>query len=179
MRAVVIYESMYGNTHAIANAIGRGLGPANEVVVVPVAEAGPGLLDGAGLVVAGGPTHVHGMSGARSRQAAADAAHKQDSGLTLDASAEGPGLHDWLDGMGRIQAWGAAFDTRMDGPAMLTGRASKTIGKLLQRHGLTELAPGESFLVTKDNQLRPGEQDRAEQWGRALAAKLPAAAPSR
>ena len=44
MRAVVIYESMYGNTHAIADAIGRGLAPGNEVTVVPVAEAAPELL---------------------------------------------------------------------------------------------------------------------------------------
>src|SRR5215467_13986343 len=46
MRAVIIFESMYGNTHAIADAIGRGLGPEHEVSVVPVAEATPELLDG-------------------------------------------------------------------------------------------------------------------------------------
>ncbi len=172
MRAVVIYESMYGNTHLIAEAIGRGLGHENEVVVVPVAEAGPELLDGAGLVVTGGPTHVHGMSGGRSRHAAVEAAHKDGSGLTLDSHAEGPGLRDWFDAVGRVQGWGAAFDTRLDGPAMLTGRASKAIAKLLERHGLTEVAPAQSFLVTKDNRLHPGEEDRAEQWGRALAAKL-------
>ena len=179
MRAVVIYESMYGNTHVIAGAVARGLGGGNEVAVVPVAEATPDLLDGAGLVVAGGPTHVHGMSGARSRQAAVEAGHKDGSGLTLDAHAEGPGLRDWFDAVGRIQGWGAAFDTRMDGPAVLTGRASKAIAKLLQRHGLTEIAPAQSFLVTKDNRLRPGEEDRAEQWGGELAAKLPAPAPYR
>lgn len=178
MRAVVIYESMYGNTHAIADAIARGLRPGSEVAVAPVAEASPELLDGAGLVVAGGPTHVHGMSGARSRQAAVDAARKAGSGLTLDAHAEQPGLRDWFGSVGRIHGWGAAFDTRLDGPAMFTGRASKAIAKLLQRHGLTELAPAQSFLVTKDNQLRAGEEERAEQWGRELAAKLPAAAPS-
>src|SRR5256886_13450942 len=138
MRAMVIYESMYGNTHAIAEAIGRGLAPGNDVTVVPVAEATPELLGEADLVVAGGPTHVHGMSGARSRQAAAEAAHKDGSGLTLDAHAEGPGLRDWLDAVGRIQGWGAAFATRMDGPAVLTGRASKAIAKLLARHGLAE-----------------------------------------
>ena len=59
-------------------------------------------------------------------------------------------------------------------PAALTGRASKAIAKLLDQHGLTEIAPAQSFLV-KDNQLQPGEEDRAEQWGRELAARLPAA----
>jgi Flavodoxin len=179
MRAVVIYESMYGNTHAIADAIGRGLGPETEVTVAPVAEATPELLNGADLVVAGGPTHVHGMSGARSRQAAAEAAHKEGSGLTLEPHAQGPGLRDWFGTVGRIHGCGAAFDTRVDGPAMLTGHASKAIAKLLDRHGLTEIAPAESFLVTKDSKLRPGEEDRAEQWGRKLAARLPTASAYR
>ena len=88
-------------------------------------------------------------------------------------------LRDWLAALGRLDIGGAAFDTWADGPAMLTGRASKAIAKLLDRHGLTEIAPAQSFLVTKDNQVRPGEQDRAEQWGRDLAAMLPAARPVR
>lgn len=176
MRAVVIYESMYGNTHVIADAIGRGLATGNEVTVIPVAEATPDLFDEADLVVAGGPTHVHGMSGARSRQAAMEAAHKDGSKLALEPHAQGPGLRDWFGAVGQIRGCGAAFDTRVDGPAVLTGRASKAIAKLLDRHGLTGIAPAQSFLVTKDNQLRPGEEDRAEQWGRKLAAKLPAAA---
>ena len=176
MRAVIIYESMYGNTHAIAEAIGRGLAREHEVSVVGVAEATPELLDGAALIVAGGPTHVHGMSRAQSRKAAVDAAHKDGSGLTLEAHAQGPGLRDWFGTVGRIHGCGAAFDTRLNGPAAFTGHASKAIAKLLDRHGLTEIAPAQSFLVTKDNQLMPGEEDRAEQWGRELAAKLPAAA---
>ena len=76
MRALIIYESMYGNTHAIAAAIARGLEPGNEVTVVPVAGATPELLDGADLIVAGGPTHVHGMSRAATRRSAVDQAHK-------------------------------------------------------------------------------------------------------
>src|SRR5215470_3135530 len=173
MRAVVIYESMYGNTHTIAEAIGRGLAPENHVTVVPVAEATPELLSEADLVVAGGPTHIHGMSGTRSRQAAAEAAHKDGSGLALEPHAQGPGLRDWFGTVGRIRGCGVAFDTRLNGPATFTGRASKAIAKLLDRHGLTEIAPAQSFLVTKDNQLLPGEEDRAEQWGRELAARLP------
>jgi len=178
MRVVIVYESMFGNTHLIADAIAEGLAPGNEITVVPVAQAGRELLDGADLVVAGGPTHVHGMSGARSRASAVETAHKEGSRLTLDPSAEGPGLHDWLAGLGQARIRGAAFDTRLAGSPMLTGRASKTIAKLLERHGIALLAPAESFLVTKDNQLRPGEQDRAGQWGRELAALLPTARPT-
>jgi len=178
MRVVIVYESMFGNTHLIADAIAKGLAPGNVITVVPVAEAGRELLDRADLVVVGGPTHVHGMSRARSRASAVEMAHKEGSHLTLDASAEGPGLRDWLARLGQIRTRGAAFDTRLAGTPMLTGRASKTIAKLLEGHGIALLAPAESFLVTKDNQLRPGERDRAGQWGRELAALLPTARPA-
>jgi hypothetical protein len=178
MRVVIVYESMFGNTHLIADAIAKGLAPGNVITVVPVAEAGRELLDRADLVVVGGPTHVHGMSRARSRASAVEMAHKEGSQLTLDASAEGPGLRDWLASLGEIRTRGAAFDTRLAGTPMLTGRASKTIAKLLEGRGIALLAPAESFLVTKDNQLRPGEQDRAGQWGRELAALLPTARPA-
>jgi flavodoxin len=57
MRAVIVYESMFGNTHAIADAIGKGLEPMLEVVVVPLAEAGRERLGDADLIVVGGPTH--------------------------------------------------------------------------------------------------------------------------
>src|SRR5262245_17561397 len=178
MRVVIVYESMFGNTHLVADAIAEGLAPRNEVTLVPVAQAGRELLDGADLVVAGGPTHIHGMSGPRSRGGAVEMAHEDGSQLPVDASAEGPGLRDWLAALGQIPTRGAAFDTRLAGAPMLTGRASKTIAKLLERHGITLLAPAESFLVTKDNQLRPGERDRAGQWGRELAALLPTARPA-
>ncbi|HUP72012.1 MAG TPA: flavodoxin domain-containing protein [Acidimicrobiales bacterium] len=54
MKAMVIYESMYGNTHLIANAIGDGLRQTAEVVVVPVARVDRTLLDEADLIVVGG-----------------------------------------------------------------------------------------------------------------------------
>jgi Flavodoxin len=84
MRAVVVYESMYGNTHLIADAIGVGLGGAFEVTVVPVSQAGPAVLPGADLIVVGGPTHAHGMSRASTRKAAVQAADKPVSPLTIE-----------------------------------------------------------------------------------------------
>ena len=63
VRAVVIYESMYGNTHLVADAIAVGLrAAAFDITIVPVSQAGPAVLADADLVVVGGPTHVHGMS---------------------------------------------------------------------------------------------------------------------
>jgi hypothetical protein len=170
MRAVIVYESMFGNTRVIADAIARGLGP--EAVVVPVGQARPELLDAAGLVVVGGPTHVHGMSRASTRQGAARMAGKPGSQVTLDPGAQGPGLREWLAALGRAGAPAAAFDTRLKGPAVLTGRASKGIARLLRQHGFTVAAKPESFLVSRDNRLRAGEEDRASDWGRRLASKI-------
>jgi hypothetical protein len=56
--------------------------------------------------------------------------------------------------------------------ALLSGRASLGIAKGLRRHGARMLAKPESFLVTKDNRLCPGEEDRARAWGQQLASAL-------
>src|SRR5229473_8685938 len=77
MRAVVVYESMVGNTRQIADAIGTGLVDGCVVSVIPVAQAGPDQITTADLVVVGGPTHVHGMTRASTRQGAAKMARKR------------------------------------------------------------------------------------------------------
>jgi hypothetical protein len=169
MRIVVVYESMYGNTHRIAEAIARGLEPGNTVAVVPVAEADRELLAAAELVVVGGPTHVHGMSRERTRAAAAANARKPGSGLTVETGAEGPGLREWFAGLDQVTTRAAAFDTRLSGLAILTGRAAKDIRGQLRRHGFTMIAPAQSFLVATGNRLLPGEEDRARAWGTRLA----------
>ena len=70
MNALVVYESLYGNTARIAEAIGSGLAGAG--LVVTVAGLGSGSVDGtaieeADLLVVGGPTHAHVLSSASSR----------------------------------------------------------------------------------------------------------------
>jgi hypothetical protein len=176
MKAVVVYESMYGNTHLIADAIGSGLTAALDVSVVPVSEAGPTVLADADLVVVGGPTHTHGMSRAVTRKAAAEAATKPVSHLKLEPGALGPGLRDWFGSLRRYSVKAAAFDTRIHAPAALTGRASKGVARLLRAHGFDLVADPESFLMTKQDQLEPQETARARDWGTALAAAI---APSR
>ncbi len=181
MKIVIVYESMFGNTRVVADAIAKGLGPGHDTAVVPVTGAEVGLLDGADLVVVGGPTHVHGMSRASTRKGAADVGRKPGSGLAVEPGAEGPGLREWFAGLHQDGVPAAAFDTRLEGLAMFTGRASKGIARLLRQHGFTLLARPESFLVTGHNLLRAGEEDRALAWGRMLAAKVAGvkAAPSR
>ena len=82
MRALVVFESMYGNTHLIAGEIADGLRAGYEVTLVPVAGATAELVAGADLLVAGAPTHMHGLSSIVTRQMAARAAAKNGSGLT-------------------------------------------------------------------------------------------------
>jgi hypothetical protein len=170
MRALVVYESMYGNTRAVAGNIGDGLRADYEVTVVPVAEASAELVAGAALLVVGGPTHMHGMSSARSRRMATEAAAKDASELRLDPDAGGPGLGDWLKDLGHRDGLAAAFDTRINGVAAFTGRASRPIAKLLKRHGYRLAAAPESFLVTSQSTLLDGEADRARRWGMTLGA---------
>ncbi|MFL6114535.1 MAG: flavodoxin family protein [Catenulispora sp.] len=61
MRALVVYESMYGNTRAVAEAVASGLRPAYETEVKPAVDIGAADVDRADLLVVGGPTHVHGL----------------------------------------------------------------------------------------------------------------------
>ncbi len=168
MRAVVVYESMYGNTHVVASNIADGLRAAYEVTLVPVADASQDLVAEADLLIVGGPTHMHGLSSSASRRTAAQAAAKQASGPSLDPDACGPGLRDWLKDLGGGHVLAAAFDTRLNGVPAFTGAASHGIGRQLRRHGYRLIAAPESFLVSQQNTLLDGEAPRARRWGVAL-----------
>jgi hypothetical protein len=114
MRAVIVYESMYGNTHLIADAIGAGLSAAFDVTVLPVAAASPDALADASLIVVGGPTHAHGMSRAATRGAAVKAADNPASPLRIEPEADGPGLREWFGSLDIYPVKAAAFDTNQD-----------------------------------------------------------------
>lgn len=171
MRALVVYESMYGNTRAIATAVAEGLRGSYEVDVVAAGRATRALVEGADLLVVGGPTHIHGMSRPSSRKAAAEASAKP-GGPALDPDAGGVGVRTWLEelAVARDGSGAAAFDTRMSGPSVFTGRAGVAISRKLRRLGYQQAASPESFLVDKQNHLLPGELQRAAQWGSRLAA---------
>jgi hypothetical protein len=84
----------------------------------------------------------------------------------------GPGVREWIASLEKVEAMAAAFDTRIASPVLLTGRASKSIGRHLAHHGLTMIAPPESFLVDKKSHLLSGEVDRARAWGERLATQV-------
>jgi len=172
MRAVIVYESMFGNTRAIADAVGKGLEPMPQVVVVPMAEASGERLGDVDLLVVGGPTHFHGMSRTFTRKWAAATAQKPNNDLVLDRDAQGPGVREWLASFGHGHTKVAAFDTRFTGPAVLRGRAAKAISRKLRTHRFEMVAKPESFFVSLKNHLELGEEARAQEWGQQLAANV-------
>lgn len=172
MRALVVYESMFGNTRDIAEHIAEGLRAGHDVAVVPACEAHPQLIAPNDVVVAGAPTHAHGLPSAPSRRSAADLAAREDD-LDLDVDVSAPGLREWLGAIGPVRGrLAAAFDTRVDGPPLLVGRASRGIARRLRGCGFGLVADPESFLVDRHNHLLPGEAERATAWGLQLASTL-------
>ena len=94
------------------------------------------------------------------REAALSAATRSTSALSVDAHAEDSDLRAWLDALPtRPGARAVAFDTRMTGPALFTGRASRGIARQLRRHGAWLVDEPTSFLVDHSNHLCAGERE--------------------
>ncbi|MEV6210202.1 flavodoxin domain-containing protein [Kitasatospora sp. NPDC051914] len=176
MQALIVYESMYGNTREVAEAIAEGVREARpdaSVVCLPVAGAALGRTRSADLLVVGGPTHVHGMSNALSRRVAVAVEAKKEGRIEevheAATTAAGPGLRRWFhelpDAVPGTPA--AAFDTRMDGRQ--AGGAAAGIAERLVHHHYDLRAEPEGFFVEEaDGPLRSGELARAKAWGSTL-----------
>jgi len=170
MDAIVVYESVYGNTRAIAEAIAEGIG---SVPVFPVQEAPRGR-ETVDLLVVGSPTHMYGLPTTLSRRLAAEAAQEDGERHAEPVSTDKPGLREWLRDLTPSAAHhGAAFDTRLDKSAWITGVAARGIARRLRRHGIDVVAT-ESFLVEEsEGPLEAGELERAREWGAQLNRSLP------
>jgi len=172
MKALVVYESLFGNTARIGEAIAASL-RANglEVEHGPLSQVSAASAE-AGLLVVGAPTHAHGMSRAGTRKAAVE-----DEKNAYPAAGAMPGVRDWMNalpsGSGRLAA---AFDTRFDKPRLLTGSAAKAIARRLEQRGYHLVCPPESFFVTSENTLEGGETEHAAAWGNDLADRASAGA---
>ena len=165
MRSLVVYESWFGNTRRIAKKIAAALAEEGEVDVVAVDDPRPSFkhLD---LIVLGAPTHVHRLSGRRSREAAV--AQRGAGGQT------GIGVRGWID---RLPLAGgtpvAVFDTRAHKPALLVGSAAHGMASRLRRRGFRLATEPESFFVEgTPGPLEHGELERAEEWGKTLANEI-------
>ena len=163
MNTLVVYESMWGNTRAVAEKLGE------DVTLVEVNDAPAQLTTDLDLLVVGGPTHAFSMSRANTRR---DAVSKGATAARVER-----GIREWLD---TVQAGHdvdvATFDTRVGGTARhLPGSAAKAAGRQVRRHHLGRLVAEESFFVEElEGPLCPGELDRASAWGESLAPAGPA-----
>jgi hypothetical protein len=171
MRAVVVYESAFGNTEMIARAIADGL---TSVIPTRVTEVGgaPGSFDDhTDLLVVGGPTHAFGLSRPGTRQ---QAAKQAEHGVV----SSGVGIREWLGAIqDRGPRLGAAFDTRFKKPRMITGSAARAAEKRLRRLGCRILVPAESYFVAgTSGPLLDGELERARRWGERLGSLVQEAA---
>jgi flavodoxin len=185
MEIAVVYESMFGATHDVADAIAAGVAevqPDATVTVLRVGDADPVRVSTADVLVVGGPTHMRGMTSGMSRKMAVSMEEKaeHDTGTTvghgLEPDVGGPGLRDWFHELPKAgnRRLAAAFDTRAEGAMM--GGAAKGIAHRLESHGFELVAEPEGFIIEGDAQLlRDGELDRARDWAAGLvrAASIP------
>jgi flavodoxin-like protein len=169
MQALVIYESMFGNTERIARAIAEGMWETFDVTVTDVSSMPPA--SGMDLIVVGGPTHAFGLSRPASREQA------KLQGTVRPGAAEA-GLREFLDcspTLAGIPA--AAFDTKLNKP-FLPGSAAHRAQRRLRRLGCRIVQPARSFLVTGTaGPLVEGEEKCARDWGVAVATAAALARP--
>lgn len=174
MAALVVYESMYGSTQAIAEAIAEGINPASPVRVIEVgalaAEPGGSAISGdVDLLVVGGPTHAFGMSRPNTRL---DAAKDAPSGSVISS---GIGIREWLDGVA-LPVDGtrfATFDTKTVVKVKLPGSAAKAAHKHLRGIGGRPAADPKTFWVHgKSDGPVEGQLEAARAWGAELASGL-------
>jgi flavodoxin len=155
MKALVIYDSVFGNTEKIARAIASGLGEQDQVGVFQVDNVTPAHLEGIELIVVGSPTR----------------GFRPTKGITQFTS------HLPAKRLNQVNA--AAFDTRIRitdvNSAFLTfmvnifGYAAQPIADGLKKKGGKLIAEPEGFYVEdKEGPLFLGELDRAEEWARQL-----------
>jgi hypothetical protein len=170
MRACVVYESIWGNTAAVAAAIAEGIGP--DARAVPTDEASDELIGGCDLIVAGAPVLGFRLptDGMRSSAARSHA----DDGHPADLTH--PSLRAWLARIPAGWAFIAAFETRLH---WSPGGATATIEHELGQKGYRRLARAAKFFVKGTyGPLAEGELERARSWGRTLGEEARARTPS-
>lgn len=164
MKAVVVYESHWGNTEAIARAVAAGFGPEAEALTTDQAS-GAALMD-ADLVVAGAPLIAFGLPSDKTRGGVAAESAKAPRPPDLSH----PSLSSWLDNLPWSHGRSASFETRM---RWSPGGATGVIDRGFEVAGYRSVGNGRRFIVKgKYGPLRDGEIELASQWGAELAEML-------
>lgn len=169
-RALVIHESMFGNTAGVAAAVADALREEGMVVdVVAVSDAPSADSLDVDLVLLGAPTHAFTLSRNSTRE---DAVHQ---GAPADRASTG--LREWLvdarihPPSRRVAA--AAFDTRSAGARHLPGSAARKAARLARGAGFRPvLRTHSSFVEGVSGPLLDGELDRARAWASDVAAEV-------
>jgi hypothetical protein len=165
MRALVVFESIWGNTAAIAAAIAEGLGAGARAI--PTDEATPDVVAGCDLVVAGAPV----MAFRLPTDAMRDRLLAEHRDAPVPADVSHPSLRSWLDALPRGHALMAAFETRLH---WSPGGSTGSIERSMRAAGYRRAARAAKFFVTgMYGPLKDGELERARSWGRELAAAIP------
>jgi hypothetical protein len=178
-RALIVYESMYGNTEKIARAIRDGLRVTMPAEVVPAYLAPTVMPADVQLLVVGGPTHAFSMSRVSTRQ---EARKQHDVMMPIEI-----GIREWLgmlvqDTTASVGPHGprvdvATFDTRIAKVRRLPGSAARSAAKVLRHGGFRLLANSASFFVNESTgPIRDTEVELARRWGMELG-RLAKAAP--
>ena len=167
MRATVVYESMFGNTKRLAEAVSEALAEHMAVELLEVSEAPKELGPETDLLVVGAPTHAYSLSRPSTRQ---EAAMLAPQGLV----SKGIGVREWLGSVSAPHPPPAAvFDTRFD--QHFSGRAALAAIRRLREAGFRILDRPESFRVERfSGPLAADETARARRFGERLAARWPA-----
>lgn len=163
MKAIVVYESHWGNTESIAWAIAKGIGP--EIRAMATDEATGAAIAGADLIVAGAPVIAFSLP-----RESARAQLVGDVKAPTPPDVSHPLLRAWLETLPAGDGWFAAFESRIWwSPRGATG----SIEAKLRRAGYRRLAKPERFIVAGAyGPLRDGEVERARRWGTELARAL-------
>jgi hypothetical protein len=178
MSAAVVYESMFGNTKSIAEAIADGLAGVfspSEAVALPVSAASPELLADLDLLVVGGPTHMRRMTSRRTRELRAAGSRVGPSAGTVVEEwemAAVTGVREWLSTLSTVPGFrAAAFDTRLS--YMPAVGAGPLIALGLRCRGYkVDPVPRCFFVQSAHGPLKEGEAERARAWGAALGRQL-------
>ncbi|WP_194949547.1 flavodoxin family protein [Actinomyces trachealis] len=156
--ALIIVESCFGSTRAVAQSLAEELtsaGVSTRVLEVP--DAPRALPEDLDLLVLAAPTHNRRLPSAASRAQAAK------RGAPTSPST---GIREWLDAATIPPAVRLAAADTVTGRSWLSGSAAKDAAKRLHRvHGRADVAC-HSFLVSSfQGPLADGEQAAVRAWG--------------
>ena len=168
MKALVIYESIFGNTREIAEMIAEGLSGSFDEVELAEVNDGDSSMNGIDLLVLGGPTHVWSMS----RQVTRDDARTkaEDKGIT-PVSQGSKGIREFVYDLPHDDGdtLAATFDTRVQKGWIPSGSAAGSAAKRLKKKGYQLFAQPQQFeVLDTGGPLQSGELERATEWGKTL-----------